>query len=154
MTADQDVNDHLGGRDANGGVLDYQFTPETLGRVTYSSNDDKGPFRTNFGHGDVVGSSATYDQVTSMLVLSGSRHVDPLGNVANPKKVWLIQWYWMLDGAPTPLTRDRLALYIKLADQLRPWPADFKGAMPGEPTADYSGVNQNAPLDSFDPKSS
>jgi hypothetical protein len=147
MTADQDVNAHLGGLDPAGNVLQYQFTPEALGRCTFDNDDGVGPYRTDFGHGPVVGSASTYDQVCANLRLQGSRHVDPFGEVATPKKAWLLLWYWMLDGCPTPLTRERRALYIEKAKALRAWPQEFKGAMPGEPTADYSTVNPDTPLD-------
>ncbi|KLO31572.1 hypothetical protein ABW16_01660 [Mycolicibacter heraklionensis] len=148
MTADQDVFAHLGGVGPDGSVLGYQYTPEALGRCTYGNADGIKPYQTEFTPGHpVVGSAATYDQVTADLRLQGGRHVDPLGNVADPKKAWLLQWYWMLDGCPTPLSRDRLWLYIQLASELRPWPTSYAGAMDGEPTADYSSVDPTATLD-------
>lgn len=156
MNADQDVDDKLGGTDPNGGVLAYQFNPEALGRVTWSSDDSTGPYTTEFVAGDpVVGSAATYDQVRATNKLLGSRHIDPFGTLVTPKKVWLLQWYWMLDGCPTPLTRERRALYITLASQLRQWPADVIEAMgakgyqmPASEGApfDYSTVSADADL--------
>lgn len=148
--ADQDVDNKLGGIAPGGGVLDYQFAPECFGRCTYDNQDGTTPYTTEFTEGDpVAGSAATYDQVSAHLRLHGSRHVDPLGNVADPKKAWLVDWYWKLDGCPTPLTRERLALYIKLASELRPWPTTYTGAMAGEPTQNYSTVAPDATLDSF-----
>jgi hypothetical protein len=157
--ADQNINAHMGGVDpVTGDILTYQFNAECLGRVTYSSNDHAGPYTSEFTQGDpVVGSAATYDQVKSINQMQGARHVDPFGNVVNPKKVWLIQWYWMLDGCPTPLTRTRMLAYIKWADELRPWPTAFvasfaKGyTLPASegPPMDYSTVNPLATLDSF-----
>jgi hypothetical protein len=143
-----------------GGVLDYQFNAEALGRVTWDSDDNVGPYTTEFTAGDpVVGSAATYDQVKSINKLQGSRHVDPFGTIVTPKKVWLLQWYWMLDGAPTPLTRERIAVYIEKAKQLRAWPQDIVEAMAAnngykmpssEGTAtDYSSVNPDATLDTL-----
>lgn len=160
MTADQDVDNKLGGADADGGVLDYQFNAEALGRVTWGSDDNVGPYTTEFVKGNpVVGSAATYDQVRSTNKLQGSRHIDPFGTVVTPKKVWLLQWYWMLDGCPTPLTRERIAVYIEKAKVLRAWPTDVIEAMAangnykmpaseGAP-ADYSKVDPNATLDSL-----
>jgi hypothetical protein len=158
--ADTNVNNLLGGETPTGAPLKYQFNPEALGRVTWNSDDNVGPYQTTFVAGDpVVGSAATYDQVKSINKLQGSRHIDPFGTVVTPKKVWLLQWYWMLDGCPTPLTRERIAVYIENAKQLRAWPADIIEAMAanggyvmpaseGAPV-DYSGVNPDATLDSF-----
>lgn len=147
--ADVDVDNKLDGG-VPGDVLAYQYTPEALGRCTYGNADDIIPYQTEFviGH-PVVGSAATYDQVCSHLRLHGGRHVDPFGNVADPKKAWLVDWYWKLDGCPIPLPRERLALYIQLASQLRPWPTTYEGAFPGEPTQDYSTVPADATLESL-----
>lgn len=158
--ADQDVENKLGGVEPTGPILDYQFNAEALGRVTWGSDDNVGPYTSEFTAGDpVVGSAATYDQVKSINKLQGSRHIDPFGNVVTPKKVWLLQWYWMLDGCPTPLTRERIAVYIEKAKVLRAWPEDIIEAMaanggyvmPASEGAaqDYSTVNPDATLDSL-----
>lgn len=161
MTADQDVDAHLGGVDpVTGAILGYQFNAEAMGRVTWGSDDNVGPYTDEFVAGNpVVGSAATYDQVKSINKLQGSRHVDPFGTVVTPKKVWLLQWYWMLDGCPTPLTRDRIAVYIARAKVLRAWPSDVIAemkanggyTMPASEGAahDYSTVDPNATLDSL-----
>lgn len=156
--ADQDVDNKLGGQLPTGGVAAYQFAPEAGGRVTYSSDDATPPYLTNFGSGDVVGSAATYDQVVSELRAIGSRFVDPLGNLVTPKKAWLVDWFWKLDGCPMPLPRERMLQYIGWANELNPWPAEIvalwtaKGyTLPAaEQVADYSTVNPQATLDSFD----
>lgn len=155
--ADQDVDNKLGGAQPGGGVLAYQFNPECLGLVTYSSDDNVGPYTTEFTEGDpVVGSAATYDQARSVNVLQGSRHVDPRGNLATPKKAWLIQWYWMQDGCPTPLPLARLQQYIAWADVERPWPTTITEGFAAKgytlPTSegaphDYSAVANAATLD-------
>lgn len=149
----------MGGVNATGGVLAYQFGAGALGRVTLDSDDNAGPYTTEFTAGDpVVGSAATYDQVASLLKLVGGRHVDPFGNVVNAKKVWLITWYWLLDGCPMPLPRTRLDFYMAKANVLRPWPATVVAAFAAEgytlPTSegaaqDYSTVNPDATLDSL-----
>jgi hypothetical protein len=157
--ADQAVNGHLGGVDPDtGDILEYQFNAEALGRCTYSSNDHAGPYTTEFEKGNpVVGSSATYDQVRSINHLQGSRHIDPFGEMVTPKKVWLVQWYWMLDGCPQ-MTRAKLAEYKAKADVLRPWPTTVIAAMAAQgyemPASegtphDYSTVDPNATLDSL-----
>lgn len=156
-SADEQIADDLGGVAAGGGVLDYQFNPEALGLTTYSSDDNAGPYTTEFTAGDpVVGSAATYDQVRSTNLLLGSRHVDPRGNLATPKKAWLIQWYWFQDGCPTPLPLARLQQYQAWADVERPWPTTItegftaKGytlpASEGAPY-DYTAVASAATLD-------
>lgn len=157
--ADQDISARFGGHDPDtGGVLGYQFNAEAMGRVTWGSDDNVGPYQTEFVAGNpVVGSAATYDQVRSANKLQGSRHIDPFGTVVTPKKAWLLQWYWMLDGCPTPLTRERRALYIERAQALRAWPADVIAemhanggyVMPASEGApqDYSKVDPNAKLD-------
>ncbi len=156
--ADQNVNGHLGGTDpVTGAVLPYQFNAEALGRVTWGSDDNVGPYTTEFTAGDpVVGSAATYDQVKSINKLQGSRHVDPRGNLATPKKAWLVQWYWFQDGCPVPLPLARLQQYITWAEALRPWPASVIAAMAAEgytmPASegapfDYSKVASAATLD-------
>jgi hypothetical protein len=150
--ADQDVDNKLAGVSPTGGPLQYQYTPEAMGRCTWDNDDDIQPYSTTFTTGDpIVGSAATYDQVCSNLRLQGSRHVDPYGNVATPKKAWMLQWYWFLDGCPTNLTASKVAEYRQLASVLRDWPVGYPGSFQGEPTQDYSSVDQAAPLSSFVP---
>lgn len=157
--ADQQIDTSLAGG-SPGNVLAYQYTSAALGRVTYSSEDNDGPYTTEFEvNNPVVGSAATYDQVKSLLTVLGSRHIDPLGDMPNPKKAWMLQWYWMMDGCPTPLTRARRDLYIKLADTLRPWPQDVvdafaaKGyhlpASEASQVKDYSTINRDTTLDNL-----
>jgi hypothetical protein len=154
--ADQQVNAHLAGVDpVTGNVLTYQTVP-VMARTIYSNYDGRQPFYTNYGKGFVPNTAATYDAVTGASLNTATRHIDPYGSVAELHKVWMLLWYWLMDGAPTnmgPLggPTNRIPTYITLANQLRPWPIGFTGAASGEPTQGYPAFPPIAPtkLDSF-----
>jgi hypothetical protein len=115
--------------------------------------DGHQPFHTEFDGVKQPVTSATYDAVTGASEQISWRHIDPYGNVADPKKLHLLMWYWFLDGCPTPLSQKRLGDCITLASELRPWPTGFAGAMPGEPTRQYPAFPPSTPtpLDNFLP---
>lgn len=100
-------------------------------------------------------SVSAYDALQGASEQVSSRHIDPYGNVVDLFTVWTTHWYWMLDGCPTPLTQQRLSQYLKLADQLRPWPSDYPGinaeTFPNEQYQSYPAwpTNPGVPLDSF-----
>lgn len=81
------------------------------------------------------------DAIEGGMEQIASRFIDPAGNVVNFFTVWVVQWLWLLDGAPTPLTSAKLGEYLKLANQLNPWPEGFVGMdfvkFPNEPQASY-----------------
>lgn len=151
-----DVDAHLRGVDpGNGGVLAYQAVP-VLARTIYSNYDGRQPFYTNYGKGNVANSAATYDAVTGAALQTASRHIDPYGNATELHKISLLLHYWLLDGAPTNMgaigaATNRIPLYIRLANQLRPWPVGFAGAAAGEPTQAYPAFPPTVatPLDTF-----
>jgi len=157
--ADQDVDNKLGGRvEGSNRALGYQFRHEAGGRTTLSSDDKIPPYKDTLdGQTPIVGSAAVYDQIASTVQFQGSRHVDPFGNLVTQKKAFLVQWYWMLDGCPTPLSRERFLLYVEKANGFRPWPQTAVAAwnaqgyqLPaGETSQDYSKVDPNATLDSL-----
>lgn len=70
-----------------------------------------------------------------------SRFIDPVGNVVNLFTVWVVQWLWLLDGAPTPLVNQKLGEYLQLANQINPWPEGYAGIsaaeFPGETIKPY-----------------
>ncbi len=155
-SADQVIFDQLNG--GHPGAWSYYQVVRARARVTYGGLDVNQPFQFPLGAGGakVAATPATMDAVTSAAEQVGFRHIDPYGNVMDPHKLWLVQWYWMLDGCPSPLKQSRLADYIALASVLRPWPTGFKGAMPGDPVADYPPfpAATPAPLDAFFPAES
>lgn len=134
--ADVDVDNKLAGLLPTGAVATYQIV-RGRARVGYTTRDGNVPFQTNFGAGPQPESAATYDAVTVTGEQIGSRHIDPYGNVMDVLKMLLVDWYWKLDGCPTPLTLEKIAEYQQLASVIRPWPTGFAGAMPGEPTGVY-----------------
>jgi hypothetical protein len=75
-------------------------------------------------------SVSMFDAVTGTAEQVASRFVDPVGNVVNFFTVWVVQWLWFLDGAPTPLANAKLAEYLQLANQINPWPTGYPGCSP------------------------
>jgi hypothetical protein len=152
--ADQIVAAHLAGQDPGTGAwLDYQSLP-ILARILFGTNDVKTPFETNWGSGNTPNSSASYDGVTGTGQQAVGRHIDPYGNVAELRKVWLLLWYWFLDGCPTNQGAigspgNRFTLYQELASRLRPWPQGYPGAQPGESQHSYPTPSAATPLDNF-----
>jgi hypothetical protein len=139
--ADHDVDSHLSGLDpTSGDVLAYQAVA-VRARTVWNNIDGKEPFQTNYGSGPVPNTAATYDGVTGTAEQIAFRYICAYGIVWEPKKVQLLLIEWFRDGCPTNLTPAQMAAkiagYITNAEQLRPWPAGFKGAMPGEPTKTY-----------------
>jgi hypothetical protein len=131
--ADHDVDSHLSGVDpTSGDVLAYQAVA-VRARTVYGNLDAKQPFQTNYGSGPVPNTAATYDAVTGTAEQIAWRYVDEYGNVWDPKKLMQVLVEHLLDTVPLA----KLAQYITNAEQLRPWPTGFKGAMPGEPTKTY-----------------
>lgn len=143
--ADVDVDNKLGGVLPGGGVATYQIV-RIRARCGYTSHDGNIPFQTNFGAGPQPETAATYDAVTGTGEQVGLRHIDPYGNVMDLWKMLLVDWYWKLDGCPTPLTLAKIAQYQAAATPIRPWPAGFKGAMPGEPTQVYPTFPPATPI--------
>jgi hypothetical protein len=134
--ADLDVDNKLGGQLPGGGVATYQIV-RVRARCGYTSHDGNVPFGTNFGAGPQPETAATYDAVTGTGEQVALRHIDPYGNVMDLWKMLLVDWYWKLDGCPMPLTLAKIAAYQAAATPIRPWPANFAGKMPGEPTQAY-----------------
>jgi hypothetical protein len=134
--ADLDVDNKLGGQLPGGGVATYQIV-RGRARCGYTTHDGNVPFQTNFGAGPQPETAATYDAITVTGEQVGLRHVDPYGNVMDLWKMLLVDWYWKLDGCPMPLTLAKIAAYQAAATPIRPWPANFAGKMPGEPTQTY-----------------
>lgn len=99
--------------------------------------------------------TSVFDAVTATAEQVSSRWVDPYGNVINFFQVWVVDWLWKLDGCPTPLSQARLAQYMKLSNQLNPWPNNYSGItraqFPGEDFADYPTwpATPPVPLDKF-----
>lgn len=102
-------------------------------------------------------STSVFDAINAGMEQIGSRWIDPYGNVINFMQVWVCQWLWMLDGAPTPLTQKRLAQYVTLANKLNPWPNNYPGIdktqFTAENFADYPAwpPATPVPLDHFLP---
>lgn len=134
--ADLDVDNKLGGQLPGGGVATYQIV-RVRARCGYTSHDGNVPYQTNFGAGPQPETAATYDAVTGTGEQVALRHIDPYGNVMDLWKMLLVDWYWKLDGCPMPLTLAKIAAYQAAATPIRPWPANFAGKMPGEPTQVY-----------------
>lgn len=101
---------------------------------------------------------SAFDAITGTAEQIASRHIDPYGNVVNFFTTWVVQWYWMLDGCPTPLSQERLSDYLTLANQLNPWPQGFPGisasTFPNEQFATYPAWPNATPLDAFLPPKS
>lgn len=102
--------------------------------------------------------TSEYDYMAGTAEQVASRFVDPVGNVVNFFTTWVVDWLWKLDGCPTPLTSQRLAQYLRLANQLNPWPQGYAGInaaqFPGElikpypawpPTSGNTDLNQFLP---------
>jgi hypothetical protein len=85
--------------------------------------------------------TSEYDYIEGTAEQVASRFVDPVGNVVNFFTVWVVDWLWKLDGAPTPLTNKMLAEYLQLGNQINPWPQGYAGInaaqFPGETIAAY-----------------
>jgi hypothetical protein len=117
---------------------------------------DKLPFA--WPNPNAVGTVSTFDQVQGTAEQVATRFVDPVGNVINFFTVWVTDWLWKLDGAPTPLTNAKLAEYLQLANQINPWPEGYAGinttTFPGEPVATYAtwpSASGNVNLSAFLP---
>lgn len=151
-SADEVIFDQLNGLAPAGGFDGYQVV-RVRARVVYGGLDADEPFQFPLGEGgaQVAATPATMDAVTGASEQTSWRHIDPYGNVIDLHKIQLVQWYWFLDGCPTPLTQERLAFYQTLASRLRPWPTGFEGAMPGEAQEDYPAwpPATPTPLDDF-----
>lgn len=102
-------------------------------------------------------SVSAFDALEGTAEQIASRWVDPYGNVINFMQTWVVQWLWLLDGAPTPLSQTHLAEYITLANQLNQWPNSYPGisktTFPGEDFATYPAWPAVTPvtLDQFLP---
>lgn len=86
-------------------------------------------------------STSEYDYMVGIAEQTASRFIDPCGNVVNLFTVWVVDWLWKLDGAPTPLTNQKLAEYLQLGNQINPWPQGYAGIsaaqFPGETIKPY-----------------
>jgi hypothetical protein len=118
--------------------LPWRWVPGR-GRIIRSLNLRKKPF--NWPVATTPQTTSTYDQVQLSAEQLGGRYVDAYGNVWDDVSIKLLLLEWLLDGAPTNQTpkvmAQKIAQYIKNADQLRPWPSGFAGAFAGEPQQAY-----------------
>lgn len=154
MTADQDVNNALNGVDGSGAPLPWRPV-HVRGRQILSGLAKLLPFAWPNTHSTSTVSALDYVEGTAEQV--ASRHIDPYGNVVDFFTTWVVDWYWKLDGCPTPLPQARLAQYLALANRLNPWPTGYPGInptqFPGEQYATYPAWPPvtPVPLDHFLP---
>jgi hypothetical protein len=162
VPADTEVDARLQGQTPGTGAYETYQATHARARNVWGTCDQNAPFATDFGQGPQPVAIATYDQVTCTTEVNAWRFVDPYGNVANPMKLDMLLWLWLLDGAPTNMgpigtpasengPGNRVPAYIGFAKQLRDWPSGYAGAMPGEPQASYPAFPPSAPttLDSL-----
>lgn len=149
MPADQDVSAAIQGvtQDANGNPTQTGLAWRPM-RVR-ARQVIAGLFKTTWGTLTPFGFPNASNPTTTSLIdyIEGgmeqiaSRFIDPAGNPVNFFTVWVTDWLWKLDGAPTPLTSQKLGEYLQLANQLNPWPANFVGMdftkYPAEQQATY-----------------
>lgn len=139
MAADEDVNASMNG--VRGGTLGSTNVPlpwrsvYARSRTVIGNMLARSPFA--WPNKSSPSTTSTYDQVQATAEQTTWRYVDKYGNVWDQKAVNLILIEWLLDGAPTPLTLDKIATYWKNAGVLRAWPTGFPGAFPGEPQLAY-----------------
>lgn len=134
MTADQDLVSAANGVDGLGAGLPWRVV-HARARTILSNLFKLPPF--GWPNAKSPSTVSEYDHITATAEQVSWRYVDAYGNVWDQKALQLVQIEWLLDGAPTPLTLAKIAQYRSSADTLRPWPANFPGAFPGEPTQTY-----------------
>lgn len=140
MNIDQELQMRWSGRDPGTGGWATYLAVNARGRNAWGTLDSKVPFAVDFGAGPQVKAIAMYDQIACIDEVTAWRHIDPNGEQVNMMKVMLYLWYWLLDGAPTPITAEKRKQYIDQAKVYRPWPTGWAGAQafPSEPTQNYS----------------
>lgn len=140
MTADQDVSAALQGvtQDSNSNPTTTALTWRPVrvrGRQIISGLVQAAwgallPFA--FPNSASPTTTSAFDYLEGVAEQTASRFVDPVGNVVNLFTVWVVQWLWMLDGAPTPLTNAKLSEYLQLGSQINPWPEGYAGISASE----------------------
>lgn len=135
MPADQDVNAALQGvtQDGNGNptTTSLAWRPvrvrgrQILSGLAKAAWGALTPFAWPNTASPTTTSALDYLEGTAEQV--ASRFIDPVGNVVNLFTVWVVDWLWKLDGAPSPLSNAKLAEYMQLANQINPWPQGYPG---------------------------
>lgn len=160
MSSDQDISAGLNGvtQDQNGNptnqALPWRWV-RVRARQIPSALAKLIPFA--YPNPQQPASVSAFDAIEGTAEQVASRHIDPYGNVVNFFTVWVVQWYWFLDGCPTPLSQERLHDYLTLANQLNAWPSNYPGisasTFPGEQYTTYPAwpASPVVPLDSFLP---
>jgi len=144
MTADQANAAALNGvtQDANGNPTNQPLSWRWVyvrARQIRATLAKKLPFA--WPNANAVGTVSLFDYAEGTAENVATRFVDPVGNVMDFFSTWVVDWLWKLDGCPTPLTNQKLAAYLQLANQINPWPQNYPGisatTFPGETIASY-----------------